>query len=151
MYPHNCKHPISLKERVIILDRMYHDFLRCRLPRFSALPRLLYQRFGLGGAINRAVEKKLESSSEFRQTSNKRGKNRKLLIRFDTRTGPGIPWNFDLVQSYVVTRPGDSTLAFFTAENTSSHPMTGLSTYTILPFKAAPYGDFFFSLSLSYF
>eukprot|EP00484_Ammonia_sp_Unknown_P005838 CAMPEP_0197069904 /NCGR_PEP_ID=MMETSP1384-20130603/196396_1 /TAXON_ID=29189 /ORGANISM="Ammonia sp." /LENGTH=152 /DNA_ID=CAMNT_0042508121 /DNA_START=39 /DNA_END=494 /DNA_ORIENTATION=- len=50
-----------------------------------------------------------------------------------------MEWDFEPVQSYVITRCGESTLAFFKASNMSEKPMSGLSTYTVLPYKAAPY------------
>eukprot|EP00483_Globobulimina_turgida_P009534 UN09553 len=105
----------------------------------APLYRSLCQRFGWGGTVNRKTDNKLKSLTKWRDTSEHRRKNKKLLIRFDTRTGPGMEWDFEPVQSYVITRPGESTLAFFKATNTSSIPISGLSTYTILPYKAAPY------------
>lgn len=105
----------------------------------SPVYRLLCQTFGWGGEITRHINSRLNSLAEWRERTVASGKNRKLQIRFDTRTGAGMPWEFEPVQDYVITRPGESTLAFFTAENTSINPMTGLSIYTVLPFKAAPY------------
>lgn len=35
-------------------------------------------------------------------------------------------------------RPGQSTLAFYTAENNSSMPITGVSTYNVTPMKVLP-------------
>lgn len=105
----------------------------------APLYRSLCQRFGWGGAVSRQTDKKLRSLSEWRDSGSHTRKHKKLLIRFDTRTGPGMEWDFEPVQSYVITKPGESTLAFFKATNTASAPISGLSTYTILPYKAAPY------------
>jgi len=105
----------------------------------APLYRQLCQKLGWGGQISKKVDKKLQNLIEWRKNSDIRGKNRKLLIRFDTRTGPGMEWEFEPIQTYVITRPGESTLAFFKATNYSNNPQTGLSTYTILPFKIAPY------------
>ena len=105
----------------------------------APLYRSLCQTFGWAGTVNPKTDKKLKNLSKWRDTSDHRRKNKKLLIRFDTRTGPGMEWDFEPVQSYIITRPGESTLAFFKATNTSSRPISGLSTYTILPYKAAPY------------
>eukprot|EP01083_Nonionella_stella_P007304 21124_1 len=105
----------------------------------APLYRSLCQRFGWGGAVSRDNDKKMAKLLKWRDSSEHRRKNKKLLIRFDTRTGPGMEWDFEPVQSYVITRPGESTLAFFKATNHSEHPISGLSTYTILPYKAAPY------------
>ena len=105
----------------------------------APLYRSFCQRFGWGGTINRKVDKKLQNLSKWRDESRHKRKNKKLLIRFDARTGPGMDWDFEPVQSYVITRPGESTLAFFKATNHANIPISGLSTYTILPYKAAPY------------
>ena len=105
----------------------------------APLYRSLCQRFGWGGTVNRKVDNKLKNLTKWRDNTKHKQKNRKLLIRFDTKTGPGMEWDFEPVQSYVITRPGESTLAFFKATNTANHPISGLSTYTILPYKAAPY------------
>ena len=105
----------------------------------APLYRSLCQRFGWGGAVSRKNDGKMVKLKKWRDSSEHKRKSRKLLIRFDTRTGPGMEWDFEPVQSYVITRCGESTLAFFKATNTASQPISGLSTYTILPYKAAPY------------
>ena len=103
--------------------------------------KLLCQTFGWGGELTRRIDNRLQSLADWRAKHGQVSKNanRKFQVRFDARTGPGMPWEFEPVQDYVITRAGESTLAFFTAENTSINPMTGLSIYTVLPFKAAPY------------
>merc|ERR1712087_193574 len=78
----------------------------------APLYRSLCQRFGWGGAVSRDTDKKLRSLTKWRDNEQNKGRNKRLLIRFDTRTGPGMEWDFEPVQSYVITRPGESTLAF---------------------------------------
>ena len=48
-----------------------------------------------------------------------------------------IPKCYSLYGIYfqVKVKPGQSTLAFFTAENLSSKPITGVSTYNVTPMK----------------
>ncbi|KAF5765483.1 putative cytochrome c oxidase assembly protein CtaG/Cox11 [Helianthus annuus] len=41
----------------------------------------------------------------------------------------GMPWKFIPTQREVSVKPGESALAFYTAENLSSTPITGMSTY----------------------
>ncbi len=41
--------------------------------------------------------------------------------------------------SLVQLRPGQSTLAFYTAENTSDRVITGVSTYNVTPQQAGTY------------
>ncbi|KAA8530700.1 hypothetical protein F0562_005366 [Nyssa sinensis] len=47
--------------------------------------------------------------------------------------------NFLPTQREVRVKPGESALAFYTAENRSSTPITGVSTYNVTPMKAAVY------------
>ena len=35
--------------------------------------------------------------------------------------------------------PGETSLAFYTAENLTTRPIVGISTYNIIPFQAAKY------------
>jgi len=35
--------------------------------------------------------------------------------------------------------PGETALAFFSAENPTDKPIVGISTYNITPYRAAPY------------
>lgn len=45
--------------------------------------------------------------------------------------------NYDALVLYLQVRvkPGESALAFYTAENRSSTPITGVSTYNVTPMK----------------
>jgi cytochrome c oxidase assembly protein Cox11 len=43
------------------------------------------------------------------------------------------------LQEFVKVKPGQSTLVFFTAENTSDKPITGVSTYNVVPDKMGYY------------
>ncbi|KAJ0680612.1 putative cytochrome c oxidase assembly protein CtaG/Cox11 [Helianthus annuus] len=47
----------------------------------------------------------------------------------------GMPWKFIPTQREVSVKPGESALAFYTAENLSSAPITGMSTYNVTPMK----------------
>jgi len=46
-----------------------------------------------------------------------------------------MPWKFIPTQREVRVKPGESALAFYTAENRSSAPITGVSTYNVAPMK----------------
>lgn len=50
-----------------------------------------------------------------------------------------MPWKFTPTQRQVVVRPGESTLAFYTAENLSNEPIVGVSTYNVTPMRAGLY------------
>ena len=58
---------------------------------------------------------------------------------FDTNTAPALPWEFRPVQRSMTLNVGETGLAYFTATNTSDHPITGIATYNVAPFKAAAY------------
>jgi len=99
----------------------------------------LCKKFGWGGTSSRGNEKRLKQLLQFQEERGVSEKNRRFLIRFETQVTPGMPWYFTPTQEYVVVRPGETALAFFTAYNDSERPITGVSTYSVLPFKAAPY------------
>ncbi|XP_020526768.1 cytochrome c oxidase assembly protein COX11, mitochondrial isoform X3 [Amborella trichopoda] len=62
-----------------------------------------------------------------------------LVVQFNADVADGMPWKFIPTQKEVKVKPGESALAFYTAENNSSTPITGVSTYNVTPMKAAIY------------
>ena len=58
---------------------------------------------------------------------------------------PSLAW----IYLQLRVRPGQSTLAFYTAENNSSTPITGVSTYNVTPMKVCRLLQFL-KLSLNY-
>jgi cytochrome c oxidase assembly protein subunit 11 len=64
---------------------------------------------------------------------------RELVVQFNADVADGMPWKFTPSQREVRVRPGQSTLAFYTAENKSETPITGVSTYNVTPMKAGIY------------
>ncbi|GKV21704.1 hypothetical protein SLEP1_g31657 [Rubroshorea leprosula] len=46
-----------------------------------------------------------------------------------------MPWKFIPTQREVRVKPGESALAFYTAENRSLKPITGMSTCNLAPLK----------------
>ncbi|CAI7778146.1 unnamed protein product, partial [Closterium sp. NIES-53] len=64
---------------------------------------------------------------------------RELVIHFNADVAEGLPWRFIPTQREVRVRPGQSTLAFYTAHNKSDKPITGVSTYNVSPMKAGIY------------
>jgi len=99
----------------------------------------LCKKFGWGGTTGRGNEERLKQLLSFQEERGETERNRRFLIRFETQVTPGMPWYFTPTQEYVVVRPGETALAFFTAYNDADRPITGVSTYSVLPFKAAPY------------
>ncbi|XP_027336003.1 cytochrome c oxidase assembly protein COX11, mitochondrial isoform X2 [Abrus precatorius] len=105
---------------------------------YAAVP--LYRRFcqatGYGGTVNRreTVEEKIA-----RHDSNKTVTTREIVVQFNADIADGMPWKFVPTQREVRVKPGESALAFYTAENKSSTPIIGVSTYNVTPMKAAVY------------
>ncbi|KAK1278507.1 hypothetical protein QJS04_geneDACA017209 [Acorus gramineus] len=105
---------------------------------YAAVP--LYRRFcqatGYGGTVQRreSVEEKIARHSRDGTTT-----SRELVVQFNADVADGMPWKFTPTQREVRVKPGESALAFYTAENRSSAPITGISTYNVTPMKAAIY------------
>ncbi|KAK7387360.1 hypothetical protein VNO78_28102 [Psophocarpus tetragonolobus] len=105
---------------------------------YAAVP--LYRRFcqatGYGGTVTRreTVEEKIA-----RHDSNNTVITREIVVQFNADIADGMPWKFVPTQREVRVKPGESALAFYTAENKSSTPITGVSTYNVTPMKAAVY------------
>ncbi|XP_022752561.1 cytochrome c oxidase assembly protein COX11, mitochondrial-like [Durio zibethinus] len=105
---------------------------------YAAVP--LYRRFcqvtGFGGTIQRreSVEEKI-----VRHEKDGTVATREIVVQFNADVADGMPWKFVPTQREVRVKPGESALAFYTAENRSSTPITGVSTYNVTPMKAAVY------------
>ncbi|KAJ4762662.1 Cytochrome c oxidase assembly protein ctaG [Rhynchospora pubera] len=105
---------------------------------YAAVP--LYRRFcqatGYGGTVQRkeSVEEKIARHARDGTTT-----SREIVVQFNADVADGMPWKFTPTQREVRVKPGESALAFYTAENRSSAPITGVSTYNVTPMKAAVY------------
>lgn len=71
----------------------------------------------------------------------KKVEDRLVRVRFDTSVNRGLEkrWTFKAQQPYVDVAPGDTALAFFTAENLTDKPIIGISTYNMKPFSSGKY------------
>jgi cytochrome c oxidase assembly protein subunit 11 len=65
--------------------------------------------------------------------------NNNITVRFNGDIMNDVPWKFAPVQDEVVVRTGENKLIFFSAENNSDVPITGIATYNIVPPTAATY------------
>ncbi|KAG6556298.1 hypothetical protein Mapa_002240 [Marchantia paleacea] len=105
---------------------------------YASVP--LYRRFcqatGYGGTTQRreTVEEKVA-----RHGSEDTATARELVVSFNADVADSMPWKFTPCQRQVKVRPGQSTLVFYTAENTSSEAITGVSTYNVAPMQAGVY------------
>ncbi len=65
--------------------------------------------------------------------------DRVITVRFDANVTPGMAWTFEPEQQTVDVKVGQSTLAFYTATNTSDHPITGEASFNVSPDIAGGY------------
>ncbi|THG06399.1 hypothetical protein TEA_003516 [Camellia sinensis var. sinensis] len=63
---------------------------------------------------------------------------REIVVQFNADVADGMQWQFVPTQREVRVKPGESALAFYTAENQSSTPITGESTYNVTLIKTNP-------------
>ncbi|KAJ0245259.1 Cytochrome c oxidase assembly protein COX11 [Hirschfeldia incana] len=105
---------------------------------YAAVPlyRTFCQATGYGGTVQRkeTVEEKIARHSESGTVT-----EREIVVQFNADVSDGMQWKFTPSQREVRVKPGESVLAFYTAENKSSSPITGVSTYNVTPMKAGVY------------
>ncbi len=65
--------------------------------------------------------------------------DREIRIRFMADTNRDLPWDFAPEEREVTMQVGEAGLAFYTAENLSDVPVTGMAAYNVLPPKAGIY------------
>ncbi|WP_421792486.1 cytochrome c oxidase assembly protein [Hyphobacterium sp.] len=65
--------------------------------------------------------------------------DRVVEVRFDASTERGMPWTFEPVQTSMTVQVGETNLAFYRVTNNADRPVTGVASYNVTPFKAAPY------------
>ncbi|MDH3580014.1 MAG: cytochrome c oxidase assembly protein [Hyphomicrobiales bacterium] len=62
-----------------------------------------------------------------------------ISVRFDASLAHSMPWRFRPVQQTLTLKLGESTLAFYEAENLSSKPILGTATFNVSPEAAGSY------------
>lgn len=65
--------------------------------------------------------------------------DRQINITFNADTDPNLPWKFAPGEKLRKVRVGEQALTYFTAENSSSQPVTGRAVYNVVPHKAGQY------------
>ncbi|CAD7697685.1 unnamed protein product [Ostreobium quekettii] len=106
------------------------------------LYRMFCQATGFGGTVRvgQTVEEKLRARRENPDAVVEAAAAAQLLtVSFAASVVDGMPWKFEPTQRSVKVRPGQSTLAFFRASNTSDRAVTGVSTYNVTPNQAGYY------------
>ncbi|KAK7003704.1 cytochrome c oxidase assembly protein COX11 mitochondrial [Biomphalaria glabrata] len=64
---------------------------------------------------------------------------RKIVVKFNADVASSMRWNFKPQQTEVTVYPGETALAFYTANNPTDKPIIGISTYNVLPYEAGQY------------
>jgi cytochrome c oxidase assembly protein subunit 11 len=62
-----------------------------------------------------------------------------ITVRFNADTSPDLPWRFEPGQKQVTLRLGEQQVAFYTARNETSEPVTGIALYNVTPDKVGKY------------
>ncbi|KAA3673388.1 cytochrome c oxidase assembly protein subunit 11 [Paragonimus westermani] len=66
-------------------------------------------------------------------------RDRQITVYFSADTYSNMAWNFKPVQTQLTVVPGETALAFYSAENPTDEPIIGIATYTIVPPEASKY------------
>ncbi len=88
---------------------------------------LFCQVTGFGGTPQRAAVAPLEAVPQ------------SIGIRFDANTAGSLNWSFHAAQNTIVVKLGEQTLAHYSAENTSTRPLTGTAVFNVTPVSAGAY------------
>ncbi|SEN43503.1 cytochrome c oxidase assembly protein subunit 11 [Sphingomonas gellani] len=67
------------------------------------------------------------------------GVDHQVRIDFDANVSPNLPWKFRPENPSDTVSVGARDMAFFTATNTSDHPITGTATFNVTPNQAGKY------------
>nr|CAH8820244.1 unnamed protein product [Trichobilharzia regenti] len=66
-------------------------------------------------------------------------KDYELVVYFAADTYSKMAWKFKPLQKELTVVPGETALAFYSAENPTDKPIVGIATYSIVPFEASKY------------
>ncbi|KAF5342578.1 hypothetical protein D9611_001790 [Ephemerocybe angulata] len=64
---------------------------------------------------------------------------RRIKVHFNADKSEQLPWKFTPQQKFVSVLPGETSLAFYTAKNSSEQDIIGIATYNVTPDRIAPY------------
>ena len=58
---------------------------------------------------------------------------KRIKVHFNSDVSDALPWSFTPQQKFVSVLPGETSLAFYTAKNTSDKDVIGIATYNVTP------------------
>jgi len=121
---------LKLNRRVATYAAVFAAFMLAM--GFASVPlyRMFCQVTGFGGTTQRANAAEAAKV----QVSDKR-----ISVRFDGNVENGMPWKFGPEQVTEDMRIGERKIAYFTAENTSDHAITGIASFNVEPDLAGLY------------
>ncbi|KAK9723870.1 hypothetical protein RND81_05G031100 [Saponaria officinalis] len=144
-YTSNVIQEKKSQKMLIYLAALVFGMVGCS---YAAVP--LYRRFcqatGYGGTVQR---RKIVEENISRHSKDGTVSIREIVVQFNA----DVHLCFITVKSRTIfcyqimllpavrVKPGESALAFYTAENLSTTPIVGISTYNVTPMKAAVYFD----------
>ncbi|XP_068610352.1 cytochrome c oxidase assembly protein COX11, mitochondrial [Brachionichthys hirsutus] len=101
---------------------------------YAAVPlyRLYCQASGLGGMAVAGHDAGLVEEM-------KPVRERAIKVTFNADRHASMQWNFKPQQTEIFLVPGETALAFYRAKNPTDKPITGISTYNVVPFEAGQY------------
>ncbi|XP_063623248.1 cytochrome c oxidase assembly protein COX11, mitochondrial [Cydia splendana] len=101
---------------------------------YAAVPlyRIFCQAYSYGGTTGLAEPNDVVSTMTT-------VKHRPIRVRFNADVASSMQWNFKPQQPDITVLPGETALAFYTARNPTDKPVTGISTYNVIPFEAGQY------------
>ncbi|XP_018325919.1 cytochrome c oxidase assembly protein COX11, mitochondrial [Agrilus planipennis] len=101
---------------------------------YAAVPlyRMFCQAYSYGGTTSTGHDvSKVETMTPV--------KSRPIRVRFNADLASSMKWNFKPQQTEIMVVPGETALAFYVAKNPTDMPVTGISTYNVVPFEAGQY------------
>jgi cytochrome c oxidase assembly protein subunit 11 len=99
---------------------------------FASVPlyRIFCQVTGFGGTTMRVSEA---------QAATVKASTRMISVRFDANVDRALPWRFANQQTTQDLRIGARKMAFYSAENLSDKPVTGIASFNVEPELAGKY------------
>jgi cytochrome c oxidase assembly protein subunit 11 len=95
---------------------------------FASVP--LYRLFCQATGLNGTTQRGLVAPGATERT---------IRVDFDSNVAPGMPWRFRPERPSDTVAVGAQDMAFFTARNTGTRPITGTATYNVTPAQAGKY------------
>lgn len=93
---------------------------------------IAHQATGYGGTTQKASE------DDFKQVKPVAGA-KPVTVHFAAQTADTMPWSFTPLQQSLRVVPGEHSLAFYRARNTTNKTITGVSTYNVSPMRSGVY------------